>query len=179
MPSEEENTTAETGGADESQESHSETGGDVDYKAEADKWKALARQNEKQAKANAEKASRYDEVIESQKSEAQKTADRLAEAEKVAKDSKVRAIRAEVAALKGVPAELLTGETESEVEESASALMKFRGDVRPDFGAGNRGKAVGGERVQWTRADLKGKTPAEIEAARKEGLLDSVMGKRR
>src|SRR5690625_7862779 len=106
MPSEEENTTAETGGADESQESHSETGGDVDYKAEADKWKALARQYEKQAKANAAKTSRSDEVIDSQKSEAQKTADRLAKAENAAKASNVRAIRAEVAAHRGVPAAL-------------------------------------------------------------------------
>lgn len=155
-----------------------ETGGEVDYKAETEKWKALARQNERQAKANFEKASKYDEVVESQKSDAQKSAERLAEAEKIAQEAKQRAIRAEVAALKGVPAELLTGTTEAEIEESATALMKFRGEVRPDFGGGNRGKDVGGNRVQWTRADLKGKTPVEIESARREGLLDRVMGKR-
>jgi len=151
---------------------------DVDWKAEAEKWKSLSRKHEERAKANAEKATRYDDVIESQKTEAQKTAERLAEAELIAKESKIRAIRAEVAALKGVPAELLTGTTESEIEESATSLLKFRGEVRPDFGGGSRGKDVGGNRAQWTRADLKGKSSEEIDAARREGLLDRVMGKR-
>lgn len=155
-----------------------DTGDDVDYKAEADKWKALARKHEARAKATAEKASKYDEVVESQKTEAQKSAERLAEAERLAHESKIRAVRAEVAALKGVPPELLSGTTEAEVEESATALLKFRGELRPDFGGGSRGSDVGGSRAQWTRADLKGKSATEIEAARREGLLDRVMGKR-
>lgn len=164
--------------AKQTSEAPPDKGEEVDYKADAQKWKALARKHEERAENLAKKATKYDELVESQKSEAQKAAERLAEAEQIAKESKIRAIRAEVAALKGVPAELLAGETEAEIEESATMLLKFRGEVRPDFGGGNRGKDVGGNRAQWTRADLKGKSPAEIEAARREGLLDRVMGKR-
>ena len=44
----------------------------VDWKAEAEKWKALSRQNEDRAKANADKAKRFDAIEEQSKSEMQK-----------------------------------------------------------------------------------------------------------
>lgn len=45
---------------------------EVDYKAEAEKWQALARKHEQRAKDNAEKAKGYDELRASQMSEQEK-----------------------------------------------------------------------------------------------------------
>ena len=78
-------------------------------------------------KAKAEKLAEFEE---SQKSEAQKAQERLEAAEKRAAELELKATRAEVAAAKGVPAELLTGSTQEELEASADALIAFRGEVK-------------------------------------------------
>lgn len=76
-------------------------------------------------------ADRLAQLEESNKTEAQKTADRLAAAEKRAAELEVKALRAEVAASKGVPAALLTGSTAEELEAAADALIAFRGEQKP------------------------------------------------
>lgn len=43
-------------------EGHSGSGGETDWRAEAEKWKALSRKNEERARANADKAARFDEI---------------------------------------------------------------------------------------------------------------------
>lgn len=68
------------------------------------------------------------ELEESQKTEAQKTQERLDAAEKRAAELELKATRAEVAASKGVPVELLSGSTQEELEASADALIAFRGE---------------------------------------------------
>ena len=78
-------------------------------------------------KAKAEKLAEFEE---SQKTEAQKAQERLEAAEKRAAELELKATRAEVAAAKGVPAELLTGSTQEELEASADALIAFRGEVK-------------------------------------------------
>src|SRR5690606_19117969 len=78
-------------------------------------------------KAKAEKLAEFEE---SQKTEAQKAQERLEAAEKRAAELELKAARAEVAAAKGVPAELLTGSTQEELEASADALIAFRGEVK-------------------------------------------------
>lgn len=154
---------------------------DKDWKAEADKWKSLARKHEDQSKSNADKAKQFDEITEAQKTELQKALDKAAEAEAKAAEIEHRAVRAEVAAAKGVPAALLSGNTQEELEASADALIEFRGaKAAPDFGAGDRGDDAG-KPSQMTRDELKrlyaaGKH-AEIEQARKEGRLDALYTK--
>lgn len=74
------------------------------------------------------KAAKLTEFEESQKSEAEKAAERLAAAEKRAAELESQVARAEVAAAKGVPAELLTGSTREELEAAADALIKFKGE---------------------------------------------------
>lgn len=149
-----------------------------DWKAEADKWKALARKHEDQSKANADKAKQFDEITDAQKSELERANDRAAQAEAKVAEIEQRALRAEVAAAKGVPAALLSGTTQEELEASADALIEFRGaKPAPDFGAGDRGGDAG-KPSQMTRDELKrlyaaGKH-AEIEQARKEGRLDAL-----
>jgi len=74
------------------------------------------------------RADKLAEIEEANKSEAEKVAERLAAAEKRAAELEAKATRAEIAAAKGVPAQLLTGSTQEELEASADALIKFRGD---------------------------------------------------
>lgn len=152
--------------------------GDVtDWKAEAEKWKALSRKHEDAEKANADKARRLDEIEESQKTELEKAAARAAAAEARAAEIEARAVRAEVAAAKGVPAVLLSGATQEELEASADALLAFRGEKpKPDFGGGDRGGDVAGQSTQITSLDdLNKMTPDQVNQARREGRLDTLL----
>ena len=76
------------------------------------------------------KATKYAELEEANKTESQKTAERLAAAEKRAAELEVKALRSEVAAAKGVPSALLTGSTQEELEAAADALIAFRGEQK-------------------------------------------------
>lgn len=80
-----------------------------------------------EVKARADKLA---EIEEANKTEAEKVAERLAAAEKRAAELEAKATRAEVAAAKGVPVELLTGSTTEELEASADALIAFRGEQK-------------------------------------------------
>lgn len=75
-------------------------------------------------------AARLSEIESANKTEAEKAAERLAAAEKRAAELEAKAIRAEVAAAKGVPAALLTGSTQEELEAAADALIAFRGEQK-------------------------------------------------
>lgn len=124
------------------------------------------------------KAAEFDKLTDAQKSEVEKARERAEAAERKAAEIETRAIRAEVAAAKGVPVELLAGTTKEEMEAAADKLLAFRGQKPPaDFGGGDRGSDVGGGAKKWTQADLAGKSSDEINAARKAGHLDRLMGK--
>ena len=73
------------------------------------------------------KADKLAEIEAANLTEAEKTAARLEAAEKRAAELEIKASRAEVAAEKGVPAELLSGSTREELEASADALIAFKG----------------------------------------------------
>ena len=119
---------------------------DADYVA---KLRQEAAKYRTEAKANAEAAKRLAEIEEAQKTEAQKLADRLAQAEAKAQAAELKALRSDIAQAKGVPAGLLTGSTEEELNASADALLAFRGEAPktpaapPADGQGNVGKPVG------------------------------------
>src|SRR5690606_24772690 len=126
-------------------------------------------------KALREKAARYDELEESQKSETQRLQEQLAALQKEAAESALRAERADVAAEKGVPAALLTGTTREELEAAADALLAFKGNQpkapSPD-GQGKVGDPIGGPKQITSRDQLKNMSAQEIEEARKNGQLD-------
>lgn len=152
-----------------------DTGG-KDYEAEASKWKALARKHEEQSKANADKARRFDELEESQKTELEKAADRAAKAEAKAAELQAAVLRSEVAEVKKVPAALLKGSTREELEAHADELLAFKGQVPPpDFGGGDRGGDVVSKAGQLSKADMKRMTPAEIEQAHNEGRFADLL----
>ena len=91
-------------------------------------WKAKAREWERRAKENKSAAEELNALKEAQKSEEQRLAERLADAEAKAHAAEMKALRAEIAQAKGVPASLLTGSTEEEMNSSADALLAFRGE---------------------------------------------------
>lgn len=89
-------------------------------------WKAEARKHEQRAKENAAKAKQFDELLESQKTEAQKLADRAAAAEKERDEARLEAVKFEVAQSKGLTAgqtKRLVGATREELEADAEQLL--------------------------------------------------------
>lgn len=73
------------------------------------------------------------QLKEANKTEAEKTTERLAAAEKRASELETRAARAEVAAAKGIPVELLANAsgTQEQLEAFAESLIKFKGEQSP------------------------------------------------
>lgn len=78
--------------------------------------------------AHAAAVKKLKEYEDRDKTETQKLAERAEAAEKRANELEARSVRAEVAAAKGVPANLLSGSTQAELEASADALIAFRGE---------------------------------------------------
>ena len=156
-----------------------DTAKQVDWEAEARKWKELSRKNEARMKENAEKARLYDEAQEQGKSELQKAQEAAAKAEARAAAMEAEAMRAKVAAATGVDADLLSGSSEEELRASAERLLAWRGAQvpkgAPATDAGVRGDEIRAAR-QLTREDLKKMSPAEIIKARQDGQLNNIMG---
>ena len=163
----------------ETDQSTESTDNTTDLAAEVEKWKALARKNEQRAKDNADKAKRLDDIEDANKSELQKLQDQLAAAQKVAADAETARLRASIANKHGVPEGLLTGSTEEALEESATALLAFKGKppaAPSSDGQGKQGDAVSGQVKQLTREDLKSMTPEQIVAAQDAGQLNEMQG---
>jgi hypothetical protein len=88
-----------------------------------------ALQAERDARVAAEK--RLKEIEDRDKSEAEKAAERLAQAEKRSAELETQVVRAEVAASKSVPAVLLAGPASGSAADLATfadALIAFRGE---------------------------------------------------
>lgn len=74
------------------------------------------------------KAAQLDEIEESKKSEIEKATARADELEAKLAAAELSVLKADVAAAKGVPAKLLTGSTQEELEAAADELIEFRGE---------------------------------------------------
>lgn len=102
------------------------TSAEKDWEAEAKKWQAMSRETEKRARAGAEAQKRLAALEESQKTEAQKIADRAAEAESRAAKAEQELARFRVANAKKVPPEWvdrLRGDTEEELAADADKIL--------------------------------------------------------
>lgn len=136
---------------------------------------------ERKARRDAEKAlaamqAKVAEFEQRDMSEAEKQAAKLTQLQQENARLQADMLKAQVAALKGVPADLLSGSSQEELEAAADRLLAFKGstpDPVPDFGAGDRGKS--NAVTQVTRAELAGMTPQQIEEARIAGRLDDVL----
>jgi len=94
--------------------------------AERDKWKALSRKHESQAKTNSDAASKLKELEDAGKTEAERLQAKADENEKKAAAAEARALRLEVAAAKGLTpaqAKRLVGATKEEFEADADELL--------------------------------------------------------
>jgi DNA polymerase III alpha subunit (gram-positive type) len=177
--------------ADEAQDTdESET----DLKAELEKWKAMSRKNEAQAKANASAT----KELEAIKKASLTDQERLIES---TRDETRQAMRLEFAG-KLVDAELKSALTGKVLEGNAlldfnkSAFIDDSGDIDteaiqawveahtkpaepsfPDLGQGARGKTNSGSSQIRSREELSNMSPQDILAARKDGRLDALMGK--
>jgi hypothetical protein len=98
------------------------------------------------------KADKLTQIEEANKTEAEKAAARAEAAEKRAAELEVKALRAEVAAAKGVPVSLLTGSTQEELEAAADALIEFRGEQKAAPSSTALGR-VNGQKVKGSTAD--------------------------
>ncbi|MBF6330857.1 hypothetical protein [Nocardia transvalensis] len=107
------------------------------------------------------KAAQFDAYQAEQKTELEKANDRATAAEARIAELEVSSTRAQVAAAKGVPAELLTGRTVEEFESAADAILAFRDDGRaprapmpdPMQGAGTEDAGTGGD---WLSSMIRG-----------------------
>lgn len=151
---------------------------DVDHKAEAEKWKAMARKHESQAKTNADAARKLKELDDAKKTDDQRSAERLAELEKKATDAEMRVLRSEVAADMGVPKELrqfLTATTQEDLEAQAELLMKHLpakksdedDDNEDDDKSASRRKAPKGRPTEKLRSGATSTTEPEEMDPRK------------
>lgn len=136
---------------------------DKDWKAEAEKLKALARKHETRAKENAEKAKQYDALEQASKTELERAVD-AARAEGRA-EAETKAMRFEVALEKGLPPALarrLQGASREELEADADELLKLAPAAAapraPDLGQGARTPVV-----------VSGAAAGKAEAARRFG----------
>lgn len=98
-----------------------------------------ALKSEREARAAAEKQAKealakVKEFEDAQKTEAEKAAERLAEIERENAQLKTAQTRAEVAATKGVPIDLVAGPASNSAEDIAKfadALLAFKGEAQP------------------------------------------------
>lgn len=152
------------------------SGTDDEAKAELEKWKALARENEKRAKANADAAKRLQELEDGQKSELEKLQGAQRAAEQRAAEAEQKAMRLEVAVSKGLTpaqAKRLVGTTQEELEADAD---EFLASIKP---AGDSGDEGGGTETGLPRRPQERLTPgarpgAEPQPSAKE-IVDRVM----
>lgn len=77
------------------------------------------------------KAQQFDEVTESQKSEATKAAERIAALEAELASSTASAMQAEAAAESGIPVALITATTPEGIKAQVKALNDWLGDKKP------------------------------------------------
>lgn len=149
----------------------------VDPTVELEKWKALARQNEARAKANAEKAQRFDALEEAQKTELQKAQEAAQQAATELAQARLDALRARTAATAGVPEELLVGSNEEELTASVQRLLQFKGTETPaPRSSGGTPPAGAAKPVVYRTAQLNDPAffqahRADILAAQREGRI--------
>lgn len=113
---------------------------EIDWKAEARKWENRA----KSAKADSEAAAKWREYEASLKPVQERLAEELAEAKAVASENALKLKRYEIANRKAIPADaidLLTGQTDDELEASADKLLSLianqsKSPSKPDVNQG-------------------------------------------
>ena len=103
---------------------------ETNWKAEAEKWKALSRKNETEKK---ETFDRLKEIERSSKPEAEQASEELAELRAFKQATERKSLIAEIVETNGFPADaaaLLTGKTAEELESNIKAIKAIIGNVK-------------------------------------------------
>lgn len=162
-------------------------------KAEVDKWKSLSRKNEQQAKSNMTAAKELEEIRKSQLTETEKLIEqtKTETALSVRREFATKLVDAELKAqlngrvleggalLSFDKASFITddGNVDSEaIQQWVEAQSRTTDAQIPDLGQGTRGNNPSKSQIR-SRDELKNMSPTDILQARKEGRLDSLMGK--
>ena len=130
-------------------------------------WKAEARKWEARAKENKDAASKLKELEDAQKTEQERLTEKLNATETRAKEAELKAARLEVATEKGLPktsVKFLTGTTPEELEASADELLEL---IKPKQDEPSGGKP---------KPRLEDDTPSDDEDMNPSELADSIMG---
>jgi hypothetical protein len=169
-----------------SETSETATAEERDWQAEAEKWKALARKHEGNAKTNADKARQFDEFQESQKSELEKLQDRATKAEEAAQERAAEMALLKAGVQHGLSEDDLAlvgthGSPEDIAERAERLASRLKASApKTDFGGGDRGEDVGSKVKQMTESELSAlyaeRRYSEIEQARQEGRLADLLG---
>lgn len=175
-----ETTTDNTEVTSNDNETAAEQTTDIDWKKEARKWEARA----KAAKEDKELADKYREYLDSQKSETEKLAEKLAEYERKEQEANAKLIRLEIASEKGISPDVLShlkGETREELEAAVDTLLNslaaesVKSKTKPNP---EQGKPTDNAAGQITsREQLASMKPEDISKALKDGRLDHLLGK--
>lgn len=151
---------------------------ETDWKAEARKWENRA----KAAKSDSEDAAKWREYESAQKPIQERLAEELAQAKAQTTDAAAKLLRYEIAAAKGITGEatkLLKGTTQEELESEADLLLSLlanQSKPKTPMPDENQGKPAPTAVSQLTRDDLKTMSPDEIDAAKKAGKLNEILG---
>lgn len=148
--------------------------------AKLNMWKAMSRKNEDKAKSLAEKAKQFDELEDAKKTELQKAQEENERLRLELATEKGGTLKADIAKAKGVPADLLVGETKEALEAHADTLLAFKGVTAPPAqdaaASAATGTPVGTGTGQLTREQVNAMSLAEIREAKKAGLLNTLQG---
>jgi hypothetical protein len=141
-------------------------GPEPDWKAEAEKWKELARKHEARAKENADAAKTLKDVKDQSKSEIERLAEAVRESTKRQEETERRAIRAEVAQAKGLTAQQarrLVGETREEMEADAADLLAAFTPAKKEGDGDGEQKPPGSRQEKLRGGGEPDSTPAEMD----------------
>jgi len=151
--------------------------------------KTLAAQKEQlraaraEVAANAEKAKRFDQIEEANKTEIEKAQARADAAEKELASSRIEALRSSVALQRGLTptqAKRLVGSTLEELQADADELLADLNASKPAAAPSSEGQGKQGEPVgqskQLTENDLESMTDEQIVQAKAEGRLNDYLG---
>lgn len=170
-----ENTDTQNSGTETTVDTTAAGQKEIDWKAEARKW-------ETRAKADYDAANKWREYENSLKPEQERVKDELAAVKAEAEAAKIALMKYEVATSKNLSPEaleLLTGSTKEELEAKAEALLSLidksvKPKVQPNP---EQGKPVNSTDQILNREVLATMTAEEIMIAKKEGRLDTLLGK--
>lgn len=169
MPEETQTSTPETDAAGTQTEVAEQTADspEKDWKAEAEKWRAMSRETEKKAAANKAAADELAQIKDAQKTVEQRQTEELAAARAEAEASRTEALRWRIATTHGIPAEdaelFLTGRDEETMTAQAKRLAARQAppekpELRPDRSQGPRGGGTANPAQQFAEIIRNGTT---------------------